>query len=240
MVATESAGRILHRVPDPLIGLPLLLVAGWVVRLPLISPHEGHEAITRAAWDGLGLTDPQQDALIRGVRAPDVSIRGLAVFALPSRQPRHALRARAATSTADGVTAMRDFLVARHRRALAIADDGRHWEELGEILHCIQDSYSPAHADRDGARILRMKHWGPFDRRRGEDEHGFPTDARDHAVVDGALTDEAKAAAAVCHRYLELALHQMQAAKQPEEQPAHAVEEELTAFLDSWALPPVA
>jgi len=232
MVAITGRGRILLRVPDPLLGLPLLIIAGWVVRLPLLSPGEGHEAITRAAWDGLGLTDAQCQALIRGVRAPDVSIRGLAVFALPSRQPRHALRAHASTSTADGVAAMRAFLVGRHHGALATTDDRRRWEELGEILHCIQDSYSPAHADRDGARIVRMKHWGPFDRRRDGDEHGFPTDVRDHAVVDGALTAAARDAATTCHRYLGLALHQVQGAGQP----GDVADAELTAFLDSWAL----
>lgn len=235
MVATAGGGRILHRVPDPLLGLPLLLVAGWVVRMPLLSPQEGHEAITRAAWDGLGLTDAQQAALIRGVRAPDVSIRGLAVFAFPSRQPRHALRAHASTSTQEGVAAIREFLVARHRWVLATADERRRWEGLGEILHCIQDSYSPAHVDRDGARVLRVKHWGPFDRWRGKEEHGFPTDVRDRAVVNGTLTDAALAAASTCHRYLELALHQVRA----DEQPTDVADAELTAFLDSWASPPV-
>ena len=81
-----------------------------------------------------------------------------------------------------------------------------------------------------------MKHWGPLDRWHGPDEHGFPTDVRDHAVVDGALTDDARAAASTCHRYLELALHQIQA----DEQPADVADAELTAFLDSWASPPVA
>jgi len=211
-------------MPDPLLGLPLLVVAGWVVRVPLLSPREGHEAITRAAWDGLALTDGQRAALIRGVRAPDVSLSGLVVFALPSRQPRHALRAHASTTTEDGVDAMRAFVVARHHRALEMADDRRRLEQIGEILHCIQDSYSPAHADRDGARIVRMKHWGPFDRRRDGDEHGFPTDVRDHAVIDGRLTDAAQAAASTCHRYLELALSEVQA------------DGPLAAFLDSWAV----
>jgi hypothetical protein len=231
MVATAEGGRILHLVPDPLLGFPLLLVVGWVVRVPLLSPQEGHEAITRASWDGLGLTDAQRAALIRGVRAPDISIRGLAVFAFPSRQRRHALRAHASTSTAEGVSAMREFFVARHRGALEMADDGRLWEALGEILHCIQDSYSPAHADREGARVLRMKHWGPFDRRRHADEHGFPTDVRDHAVVDGALTDAARTAASTCHRYLELALRQTHA----DDRPADVFDGELTTFMDGWA-----
>lgn len=231
MVAITGVGRILHRVPDPLVGLPLLVVAGWVVRVPLLSPREGHEAITRASWDGLGLTDAQRTALIRGVRAPDVSIWGLAVFAFPSGQPRHALRSRAATSTEAGVSAMREFLVARHRRALETTDDRRRWEGIGEILHCIQDSYSPAHVDRDGERVVQMKHWGPFDRRRDTDEHGFPTDARDHAFLDGTLTDAARTAASTSRRYLELALRRMQAA----DRPADVVEAELTAFLDSWA-----
>jgi hypothetical protein len=226
-----AAGRILRRVTDPVIGLPLLVVAGWVVRLPPLSPEEGHEAITRAAWAGLELTEAQQAALMRGVRAPDVSFRGLAVFALPSRQPRHALRAHRATSTDEGVRAMRAFLVGRHRRAVG-ADEARPWEGFGEVLHCIQDSFSPGHADRDGPRILRMKHWGPFDPRE-PDEHGFPTDVRDHALVDGVLTDAAREAAAASARYLELARRHLTARPSAAE-----VDAELAAYLDAWVASP--
>jgi hypothetical protein len=201
-------------------GLPLLVVvAGWVVRAPVISPEEGHEAITRTAWEGLGLTDEQQAALVRGVRAPDVSVWGLASFALSSRQPRHALRARPGTTTAEGIAAMRGWLVERHARAMNAADERRRWEGYGEILHCIQDSYSPAHAEREGARIVRMKHWGPFDRWRGSDEHGFPSDRRDRAFVDGVLTNAARAAVEATRRYLELASRR---------------DADLSAYLDAW------
>jgi hypothetical protein len=52
---------------------------------------------------------------------------------------------------------------------------------------------------------VRLKHWGPFDGRE-PDEHGFPTDPRDRAYEDGALTAPAQAAAAVSRAYLELVL----------------------------------
>jgi hypothetical protein len=222
---------MLRGVTDPLVGLPLLALAGWVVRAPLVSPEEGHEAITRAAWDGLDLTDAQQAALICGVRAPDVSLRGLGSFALSSRQPRHALRARPGTTTAEGIRAMRAFVADRHRWALDAADDRRRWEGFGEILHCVQDSYSPAHADRDGARILRMKHWGPFDRLRhaarvgGLDEHGFPTDPRDVALHDGELTEAARRAVPPTRAYLEMAARA-------------GGDDELLAYLDAWVTGP--
>jgi hypothetical protein len=217
-------------VIDPIGGLPLLVVAGWVVRAPIISPDEGHEAITRAAWIGLDLTEAQQDALIRGVRAPDVSARGLASFVLSSRQPRHALRASADTTTEAGIAAMRAFVVDRHRRAVAAVDERRRWEGFGEVLHCIQDSYSPAHADRDGTRIVRMKHWGPLDRWRGPDEHGFPSDPRDRALVDGVLSEAAQAAVVATRRYVELAERQSHAGAQPPD----AARGELDALLDAW------
>jgi hypothetical protein len=214
--------------------LPLLAVVGWVVRVPLVSREEGHEAITRAAWEGLALTDERKRALISGVRAPDVSVVGLLTSALPFAQRRHALRAWSGSTTADGIHAVRDFMTSRHLRALALPEGARRWSMLGEVLHCLQDSYSPAHVDRSGTRIARMKHWGPIDhpRRslsggRGADEHRFPTDPRDIAFHGGALSTEARAAAAASRRYLELAARHS-AADHPEE--LRSVE--LAMFLD--------
>ena len=54
---------------SPVDHLPLVVAVGWLVRAPLVSREEGHEAIARAAWEGLSLTGDQQAALIRGVRA---------------------------------------------------------------------------------------------------------------------------------------------------------------------------
>lgn len=187
--------------------LPLIVALGWVVRVPLISGEEGHEAITRSAWEGLTLSSEQQRALIRGVRAPDVSLTGLLVTALPFAQPRHALRAWSGTSTGAAVREVRAFLVTKHRRALALPDGRRRWEAFGEALHCLQDSYSPAHVDREGGRIVRMRHWGPLDRVRGRrDEHGFPSDRRDSVGNDGKLNDAARAAVEASRGYLELAV----------------------------------
>ena len=78
----------------PIDPLPFLLALGWVVRVPGVSRGEGHEAITRAAWKGMGLSADQQSALIHGVRAPDVSIAGTRCE--PGRAPR--LRRPCATS----------------------------------------------------------------------------------------------------------------------------------------------
>jgi hypothetical protein len=194
---------------DPLGVLAPLLALGWVVRVPPISREEGHEAITRAAWEGLSLTPQQQRALIRGVRAPDVGLGGFLVSALPFAQRRHALRAWSATSTRRGVEEMRAYMAECHARALAMPDGPRRWSAFGRLLHCLQDSYSPAHTDRDGGRIQRMKHWGPMrSGPRGDtaDEHGFPADPRDSAWRDGSLTDEARAAVAASRAYLELAV----------------------------------
>ncbi len=187
---------------------PILLAAGWLVRAPLVSREEGHEAITRAAWEGLALSPEQQQALIRGVRAPDVSLAGLVTSVLPFAQRRHALRAWSGTSSADAVRGVREFLVASHLRALALPHGPRRWAAFGRVLHCLQDSYSPAHTDRVGARIVRMKHWGPLDalHRGGPgDEHRFPSDPRDSAWSSGQLSEEASSAVAASRRYLEIA-----------------------------------
>lgn len=195
------------RVPPD--SLPILLAVGWVVRAPFVGRDEGHEAITRAACEGLALDDWQQEALIRGVRAPDVSLAGLLVSALPFAQPRHALRAWSGTSSTDAVGRVRGFLTATHLRAIGLPEGQRRWRALGEVLHCLQDSFSPAHVDRVDGEIVRMKHWGPLDRlRRGADgdEHGFPSDPRDSAWRDDALTDEALAAAEASRAYLEIAV----------------------------------
>ena len=198
------------RVTLPTDQLPFLLAVGWLVRAPLVSREEGHEAITRAAWAGLPLTTAQQDALMRGVRAPDVSIAGLLVSAVPFAQRRHALRAWSGSTTAEAIRDVRAFLAATHRRALSLPEGRRRWEAFGELLHCLQDSYSTAHADRNGGRILRMRHWGPMDRLRGhDDEHGFPSDRRDSAWRDGTLTEEAGAAVEASRSYLEIALQRI-------------------------------
>ena len=190
----------------PVDHLPLLVAVGWLVRAPLVSREEGHEAITRAAWEGLSLTGDQQAALIRGVRAPDVSLAGFLVSALPFTQRRHALRAWSGSSTADAVRDVRAFLAASHARAVALPEGRRRWEAFGELLHCLQDSYSPAHVDRNGGHVLRMKHWGPLDALRGHrDEHGFPSDPRDRAWHGGELTEEAVAAVEASRAYLEIA-----------------------------------
>jgi hypothetical protein len=191
--------------PDP-ITWPILLGVGWVVRAPLVSRQEGHEAITRAAWDGLPLTADQQRALMRGVRAPDVSLAGFLASALPFAQRRHALRAWSWTTTRRGIEEMRAFIGKRHAHALSLPDGRRRWIAHGEVLHSLQDSYSPAHTDRVAGRILRMRHWGPLDGMRRADEHGFPADARDGVWRNGQLTDEARAAVAATRRYLEVAL----------------------------------
>jgi hypothetical protein len=191
--------------------LPILLAMGWLVRAPLVSREEGHEAITRAAWEGLALGPEQGEALIGGVRAPDVSPAGLLVSALPFAQRRHALRAWSGTTTADAVREVREFLSAAHLRAISLPEGRRRWAAFGEVLHCLQDSYSPAHVDREGTRIVRMKHWGPLDRLRGHrDEHGFPSDRRDSVWLNRSLTEEARAAVKASRSYLEIATHQVE------------------------------
>ncbi len=207
--ATELIG------PLPSFGahLPMLLAMGWLIRVPPLSREEGHEVITRRAWEGLGLSAEQQAALIRGVRAPDISLAGILTSALPSAQRRHALRAWSGTTTPDAVRDTRDFIASAHRRAMKMPDGPRRWAAVGEALHCLQDSYSPAHTDRAGGRIVRMKHWGPLDGlRRGRagapapDEHAFPSDARDSVWVNSVLTDAAHAAVEASRRYLEAVL----------------------------------
>jgi hypothetical protein len=191
--------------------LPGLVAGAWVVRVPGLSREEGHEAITRAAWVGLGLNERQQDALIAGVRAPDVGITGLLSSPLPFAQPRHALRRWWGTTTRQGVADLRRFVMEQHLRALQLAD-GRRWHAFGRVIHALQDSYSPAHAEREGGRIVRMKHWGALDPLRaalgrdGRDQHGFPADPRDGAWVDGSLTAAAAAASTASREYLELVL----------------------------------
>jgi hypothetical protein len=216
---------ILAPVSPPLDPLPILFALGWVVRVRGISREEGHEAITRAAWDGLDLTAEQQRALIRGVRAPDVSLAGLVTSVLPFAQRRHALRAWSGTPSATAVRDVRAFLASTHLRAFATPEGPRRWATIGGLLHCLQDSYSLAHADRDGGVILRMKHWGPFDggrRPRSGDEHGFPSDRRDRPWRDGSLTMEARAAVEASRRYLEIAVA------------GSASRDEFAAFLDRY------
>ncbi len=216
--------------------LPILLGIGWAIRVPPLSREEGHEVITRQAWDGLALTDDRRRALIRGVRAPDVGFIGILTSALPFAQRRHALRAWSGTTTAAGIRDMRGFLSDTHFRAMALPDGPRRWAVFGEVLHCLQDSYSPAHTDRVGGQIVRMKHWGPLDglpprraRGRAQDEHAFPSDRRDSAWSNGAFTAQALAAVAASRAYLEIATGHAEPGASQERQ-----EREFAEFLDGY------
>ena len=150
------------------------------------------------------MTGEQQEALIRGVRAPDISLAGFLVSLLPFGQTRHALRAWSGTSTEAATHDIREFLAATHQRTMALPDGPKRWATFGELLHCLQDSHSPAHAERLDGRIVQVRHWGPLDALRHADEHGFPSDRRDSAWKGGTLTDEARAAVAASRRYLEI------------------------------------
>ena len=214
--------------------LPAMLIPilGWFVSVPGLSREEGHEPITRAAWKDLALTDEQRGALIRGVRAPDVSLAGFLTSAFPFAQRRHALRAWSGTTTAVGIRDLRDFLGAAHVRALALPEGPHRWFVFGAVLHGLQDSYSPAHVDRAGGQIVRMRHWGPLDglRRGGPGgEHAFPSDRRDSAWSDGTLTEEAGAAVAASRRYLEIAARQSGSRMDYD-----ASRAEFAAFLDGY------
>jgi hypothetical protein len=90
---------------------------------------------------------------------------------------------------------------------MALPEGSKRWAAIGEALHCLQDSYSPAHVDRGGGRILRMRHWGFLDALRSgmHSEHGFPSDRRDSVWRNGELTAEARAAVRASRRYIEVA-----------------------------------
>ena len=67
----------------------------------------------------------------------------------PAEQKKHSLRAYQWTSTADALRDIRAEFFNQHRGIMAERNPDEQMRRIGRILHLIQDSFSPAHTDRN-------------------------------------------------------------------------------------------
>lgn len=204
---------------------------GWWVRTNVAGVGvvpEGHEALTREAARGLPVSAAELGHLIEGVRRPDEA--SLIAHVLPAEQKRHFLRATVLHTTRSAWTAATDQLRDLHRRMLAFGTSRapEQFRLIGEALHLIQDSFAPAHVDRNASgRIVFIKNFGPTT--SSPMNHGFPVDPRDRihsGLVRPTLKPEARNAIAASRDYLQMALRHLRGGSPPP-----AVSAELTAFI---------
>src|SRR5439155_3138035 len=106
---------------------------------------EGHELLTRTA--AKGLSKSELDALTKGVRAPDVN-GPITNHIKLKEQKRHSLRKTLTQKTRPALGETVGHLHKLHSDALAASNRTKQLEIVGEALHLIQDSFSPAHVER--------------------------------------------------------------------------------------------
>jgi len=214
--------EILHFTP---------LLIGWFVKT--VFTDDGHEQMTRQAAKGLSASDLA--TLIKGVRSPDVE--SIVNHIKLDEQHRHALRRTLSQSTSAALKEATDHLKKLHREALAASSKDTRLHKTGESLHLIQDSFSPAHAQRQGRKIKKLRNYGPANLVDGlkpghhfTDEHIFPSDGRDSVKVSGRFTAQAREAIDASGEYLDLIAGHA-GANPPSRAAASA---ELDAFIAKW------
>jgi len=202
------------------------LAIGWFVKTALSK--EGHELLTRTA--AKGLSKQELDALIRGVRAPDVN-GPITNHIKLKEQRRHALRQTLGSKTRKALGEAVGHLHKLHGNALAARARPKQLEIVGEALHLIQDSFSPAHVQRKGRKIKKLRNYGPANwTRPWEDNHGFPMDSRDNPKdKKGNLNGPARSAVAASSEYLVLVARHV---KTPPSVPQR--KKDLDAFTGKW------
>jgi hypothetical protein len=167
---------------------------GWGPRIV-----KGHETITERAVRAVGLAS-HMSSLIRGVQRPDRASSGP-----PREQKRHALR-REPCQSASALKEIRGHLLVLHGLAISSRGSRDTWLALGESLHLIQDSYSPAHTERSHAGnnpiiYIRSYRHGIL---VGPSEHLYPVDQRDY-IRFPTVRPWAARAEAVSVEYLKMA-----------------------------------
>jgi hypothetical protein len=156
---------------------------------PIPGISDGHTNLTRQIANFLHLKPEDIEALVAGSKKPDKDFPVTDPKTLPRaldecEQRRHALRGRLCQEVGAALQDARKHLTNLYNKALATGGSAQ-FGLIGEALHLIQDSYSPAHAERDqlmgppylGAiRYIRV--YNPVSPGHPL-EHGFPADIRD-------------------------------------------------------------
>lgn len=211
---------------------PPVVVGGRTIlpARPIVIGAEGHEVLTR---DAIGpartiaftvagapashtLTPTDVADILLGNRSVDLGVHdaddsgaGVRSVMAPAEQRRHSLRASRFQSLTAALADIRSEFGRLHTAILGERDPRRRMRLIGVILHLIQDSFSPAHTDRDFARsacIRYVRNYGPpLPTDPPGREHGVPTDHKDSVTHGPAATARAGATNA-SRRYLQIIL----------------------------------
>jgi hypothetical protein len=201
---------------------------GWWIRSLGGAVPEGHELLTRNAASGLPISPAELGFLVEGVRRPDEA--SLVSHVLPGEQRRHFLRSTVLQPVPAAWADATNHLRALHGRLMAFGTSRapEQFRLMGEALHLIQDSFSPAHVTRDSSgRITFVKNFGPTT--GAITDHGFPVDPRDRVhsgILSPTLKPEARNAIAASRDYLVMTLRHIGGGM-----PAPAIHAELNAFV---------
>ncbi len=176
---------------------------------PIPGISDGHTSLTRQIATEIGLEPDAVKALVVGSAKPDKDYPVNDPRSLDEcEQRRHALRGRLCQEVGAALQDVRGHLTKLYKEALATSGTAQ-FGLIGEALHLIQDSYSPAHTEREqffgltrpGA-IVYIRVWRPTSPGYPT-EHGWPVDLRDRLHLQSS---SGKAASAATRDFLQMVL----------------------------------
>jgi hypothetical protein len=208
--------------------------------LGLVDVKHGHGELTDKAARAVGIAGENLAALKRGVARPDESPPFLQQID-ECQQHRHALRAALCQKMPAAIERIRSYLRILYDCVLSmptlqVPDPKAQFELIGEALHLIQDSYSPAHMERNYGgpgkvhSINYIRFWHPITVGGSPLEHSFPVDLRDNLTVASIPLNWVDEAITASREFLRMILKHIRSAGNPGNIP------ELNAFLNKHLL----
>ena len=189
---------------------------GWFIDR-MIGPTRtptGHEELTKRAARGLIKNSADLAALIAGSRRPDLADPQDHIK--PGEESRHFLRSIKQSPLDAWWSAIR-HLQTLHHQMMASSNRANQFMLIGEALHLIQDSFAPAHVEREPRTgdILNIRVYGPL---APQGNHLFRIDPRDDIFATKPprmLTLDAQKAITCSNEYLQMALRHIQLKQLP-------------------------
>lgn len=188
---------------------------GWFIdrMIGTTRTPRGHETLTEQAAGGL-IKDPADlAALINGVRLPDLA--GPQDHIRPGEEKRHFLRTVTQSSLSAWDFAI-DHLKTLHQQMMLSSSRVAEFTLIGEALHMVQDSFAPAHVQRDQSSgdIVSLRIYGS---NAPPGSHVFRVDLRDDpfTIKPPALTPDARRAVSCTEEYLKMAMRHLQLKQLP-------------------------
>lgn len=208
---------------------------GWFIDRVIGSTRTptGHEILTKRAARGLIKNTADLTALIAGSRRPDLADPKDHIK--PGDENRHFLRS-IKKSPLNAWWSAINHLRTLHQQMMVGSNRADQFLLIGEALHLIQDSFAPAHVEREPRTgdILNIRAYGPL---APQGNHLFRIDPQDDIFTNKpprALTPDAQRAIGCSKEYLQMALRHIQLKQLPLWTPlsmAKQTKRDLNAFI---------